>query len=182
MSKIDILFENDHVSEIIIDSPEDAAYAGPNLNYLTLATIRKGSTGKDVKFAQLILYLTCKDMINNAISIDGQFGAITEQAVKVFQEKNGRGVDGIVGPSTWQRLCPAVMAGYTPDKYWRADRIIEEVQRLLVLGNKLNSTDIDGQFGVRTENAIKTFQKAYGLTQDGIWGKQCWGITQQGYL
>ncbi|MDL2318152.1 peptidoglycan-binding protein [Eubacteriales bacterium OttesenSCG-928-A19] len=74
------------------------------------------------------------------------------------------------------------MSGYTDPPYWRANRIVTEVQRLLVLGGKLNSTDIDGQYGTRTQNAIKTFQRIYGLSQDGIWGRQCWGITEQGYL
>lgn len=160
----------------------ESAAAGPNLNYLTLATIRKGSAGKDVKFAQKILYLTCQDQINQAIGIDGVFGAVTEAAAKIFQQRNGRTADGIIGPNTWQRLCPAVMSGYTDPPYWRADRLVREVQRMLVLGGKLNNTDIDGQYGTRTQNAIKTFQRIYGLAQDGIWGRQCWGITEQGYF
>lgn len=155
---------------------------GPNPNHLTLATIKKGSAGKDVLFAQKMLYIFCQDLINEPITSDGIFGNATEKAAKIFQQKNGRAVDGIIGPATWQRLCPAVMAGYTPSLYWRADRAIRETQRLLVLGGYLNNTDIDGIFGTRTQNAIKAFQKRYGLTQDGAWGRQCWSLTEQGYF
>jgi peptidoglycan hydrolase-like protein with peptidoglycan-binding domain len=38
------------------------------------------------------------------VSIDGLFGAKTEQAVVNFQKKKQITVDGIVGPQTWARL------------------------------------------------------------------------------
>jgi peptidoglycan hydrolase-like protein with peptidoglycan-binding domain len=37
-------------------------------------------------------------------AIDGDFGEITEAAVKAFQELNGLQPDGIVGPVTWAAL------------------------------------------------------------------------------
>ncbi|MEO0396481.1 MAG: peptidoglycan-binding protein [Cyanobacteria bacterium P01_A01_bin.137] len=36
--------------------------------------------------------------------IDGVFGSQTEQAVEAFQRQSGLGVDGVVGPATWQQL------------------------------------------------------------------------------
>jgi len=36
--------------------------------------------------------------------IDGVFGLQTEQAVETFQRQSGLGVDGVVGPATWQQL------------------------------------------------------------------------------
>ena len=36
--------------------------------------------------------------------IDGVFGLQTEQAVETFQSQSGLGIDGVVGPATWQRL------------------------------------------------------------------------------
>lgn len=182
MSTIKITFDHEEMTEVLIDSRDGAALATPDLNYLTLPTIRVGSTGRDVKFAQWMLYHFCRDLTSQPIIDDGIFGTVTESVVKIFQEKNGRGVDGIVGPSTWQRLCPAVMAGYAPAVYWRADRIIRVVQQYLAVAGYLNGNDVDGIFGTRTQNAIKAYQKRYGLTQDGAWGRQCWGLMMQGFI
>ena len=60
-------------------------------------TIRRGSRGTYVKYLQE--KLTSK--LYNAGTIDGIFGANTEQAVREFQQENGLSVDGIVGPATW---------------------------------------------------------------------------------
>jgi putative chitinase len=38
------------------------------------------------------------------ISVDGNFGAATELAVKQFQMQQGLDSDGLVGPTTWDRL------------------------------------------------------------------------------
>lgn len=54
-------------------------------------TIWKGSKGKAVAVWQIIA---------DAIP-DGEFGAETEKATKIFQEQHGLIIDGIVGPKTW---------------------------------------------------------------------------------
>jgi hypothetical protein len=55
-------------------------------------TIRKGSSGSDVKFMQQRLSIS---------PADGLFGPGTEKAVKNFQTANRLTADGIVGPNTW---------------------------------------------------------------------------------
>lgn len=40
----------------------------------------------------------------------------------------------------------------------------------------------DGIFGPRTEEAVKTFQKIFGLTQDGIVGFRTWYKISQIYV
>ena len=59
-----------------------------------LPTLKNGSTGLDVIVLQKKL----------GITPDGDFGPITEKAVKTFQFTHGLAADGIVGPKTWVEL------------------------------------------------------------------------------
>lgn len=45
---------------------------------------------------------------------------------------------------------------------------------LIYLGFSCGSTGADGSFGTNTAKAVKAYQKALGLTQDGICGKDTW--------
>lgn len=58
-------------------------------------TIMRGDTGSDVVVVQNCL---------KALPIDGDFGQITEDAVKEFQRFYKLDADGIVGPQTWAKL------------------------------------------------------------------------------
>lgn len=58
------------------------------------ASLRRGSTGTNVRYLQTVL----------GLKVDGQFGPITDRAVRAFQSAQGIKVDGIVGPITWGRL------------------------------------------------------------------------------
>jgi peptidoglycan hydrolase-like protein with peptidoglycan-binding domain len=40
--------------------------------------------------------------------------------------------------------------------------------------NGLRTYGVDGSFGQATENAVKNYQKANGLTQDGVVGEKTW--------
>lgn len=79
------------------------------------ATLQRGSKGSDVSELQTILN---KSGYN--LTVDGDFGAKTEEAVRDYQTKNGLGVDGIVGANTWSKLIPTVTTpqfkydAYTP--------------------------------------------------------------------
>lgn len=65
-------------------------------------TIRRGSTGDDVKYCQGILIKLGYNL--GSYGADGKFGAKTETAVKAFQKANGLNADGVVGPLTWDAL------------------------------------------------------------------------------
>jgi peptidoglycan/xylan/chitin deacetylase (PgdA/CDA1 family)/lysozyme family protein len=66
----------------------------------THKTLRRGSTGSEVKELQEILI-----KLGYAPGpIDGRFGPSTEKAVKAFQANNNLVVDGIVGPKTWAAI------------------------------------------------------------------------------
>ena len=59
----------------------------------TPPTVRRGSTGDDVKLLQAAL-----------MPHDGIFGPQTERAVRDYQRANGLMVDGICGPVTWRSI------------------------------------------------------------------------------
>lgn len=66
-------------------------------------TIQQGSTGPFVVQLQNDL-----DQLGWSLAQDGQFGPLTRAAVVAFQQRAGIGVDGIVGPQTWQALANAI--------------------------------------------------------------------------
>lgn len=64
-------------------------------------TLRRGSKGGYVKELQTLLnYSSC----GARLSIDGEFGSLTEIAVIAFQKMRGIRADGIVGPVSWAEL------------------------------------------------------------------------------
>ncbi len=64
-----------------------------------MSTLRKGSTGTAVRELQKLLNLT-----GAGLTVDGDFGTKTLNAVKAFQKENGLTVDGVVGAKTWAKL------------------------------------------------------------------------------
>lgn len=65
----------------------------------SLPILSFGTEGLSVKVLQRLL------LVNGyPITVDGNFGALTETAVKAFQSKRNLTVDGVVGLQTWQEL------------------------------------------------------------------------------
>lgn len=68
-------------------------------------TLRRGSSGTAVRELQYYLYImSAYESSIPTVSIDGQFGAATEAAVRAFQRFAGLTVDGVVGRTTWNAL------------------------------------------------------------------------------
>lgn len=65
--------------------------------------LKKGSKGDLVKGLQEALQSTLR-LNDTKLPIDGDFGKLTDQAVRQFQKKNSLGVDGIAGPNTFAAL------------------------------------------------------------------------------
>ncbi|TPE70686.1 peptidoglycan-binding protein [Halalkalibacterium halodurans] len=108
-----------------------------------------------------------------SIAVDGIAGPQTMRGlVKVLQtelnKQFGRGlkVDGIFGPRTRAALVN-VRAG--------ARGNLTRVLQALLYIKGYNPGPFDGIFGGKTESAVRAFQRAKGLTVDGIVGPQTWG-------
>jgi eukaryotic-like serine/threonine-protein kinase len=72
-----------------------------------------GSEGWQVKRLQKLLRQ--QGLLPEPAKIDGDFGEITEAAVKTFQELHDLTPDGIVGPMTWRALVTADVAAPVSD-------------------------------------------------------------------
>jgi putative chitinase len=64
-------------------------------------TLRRGSEGGAVEILQVHLR-----RYGFRLTLDGDFGAATELAVKTFQSRAGLVDDGVVGPKSWDLLIP----------------------------------------------------------------------------
>ena len=113
--------------------------------------------------------------------ITGNFGAKTETAVKRFQEENGLTADGVAGTKTLKAIAAAVARkGGTPASGGNAGTTLKlnsqgtKVSQLQTDLKQLGYyyAEITGNFGEKTEAAVKAFQKAKGLMADGVAGKK----------
>ena len=109
---------------------------------------------------------------------DGVFGTETQSALIEFQKNNGLTADGTAGASTLKKLSGSCKAATkatpspAPSSALREGSSGEAVYilqaRLFELG--YYSGRIDGRFGEETTEAVKAFQRANGLTADGVVG------------
>ena len=136
--------------------------------------LRPGSTGNDVKRLQRIFAMT--KSLGGAGDIDGVFGAITEAAVKDFQQGDGLTADGVVGPQTWAALpadpdTPELGPGATGT----AVAALQNGLTRYFGENAANAPGpIDGAFGARTAASVRAYQAERGVTADGVVGDQTW--------
>lgn len=131
----------------------------------TRPLLKKGSSGNEVLYLQQSL----AKLDYNPGPIDGIFGAKTEHAVRSYQKVKGLLVDRIVGPNTWA-VIESALAKLPPThpllkKGITSSEVVILQQSLFKLG--FNPGAADGIFGDRTEQAVKSFQSAKGLTVDG---------------
>ncbi|HEU5473120.1 MAG TPA: N-acetylmuramoyl-L-alanine amidase [Actinophytocola sp.] len=106
---------------------------------------------------------------------DGYDEAV-EQAVRAFQQQRGLITDGVVGPTTYRALRDATyQLGARPLAYLvsapvSGDDVLHLQVRLLELGYDAGRPN--GVFGPQTELALRSFQRDWGITVDGICGAE----------
>lgn len=81
----------------IFEDPEQPESSNKVDAWARAHTLSKGSKGVLVEVLQVALMAQGYDVID----IDGDFGAVTESAVKALQKAKGLVVDGVVGSQTW---------------------------------------------------------------------------------
>lgn len=138
--------------------------------------LRKGMQGSDV--AEMQKLLEKHGFSLSPYGPDGDFGGLTETRVKEFQKKEKLTPDGVVGLSTMQALeseASVSKATYETIRVGSMGQSVVSWQHILITdGLDLSPYGADGQFGASTERHTKTWQKAEGLTADGVVGPATW--------
>ena len=144
--------------------------------------LKRGSTGEDVRRLQQAL----RSLGYYSETVDGTYGASTEAAVRLFQTYNDMRADGVAGEQTLGTLYGGNAFGYpgnqspsptaTPQGSYatlKEGDVSEQVRRmqkrLYALGY-LPEYLTDGDYGTRTVEAVRNFQRRNGLTEDGVAG------------
>ena len=170
-------------------------------------TLREGDTGRDIEFIQRRLNRISANYpgIPKIYPVDGFFGPSTTDAVKKFQEVFNLDVDGLVGRSTWnqiQFIYNAVKKLYTvnseglriSDITTRYTDTLEEgasgegvltvqyyLSYIALFVPSVIAATMDGSFGPGTKNAVKSFQKTYGLNENGVVDRLTWDRMESVY-
>lgn len=198
LSAIQILqfYYGDDVRLVSSDRIEDVKGSYPG------TPLRLGSQGPDVYLLQQQLNAIAVNypLITPIYPVDGIFGPMTENAVRIFQKQFNLTQDGVVGKSTWYKINYIYVAvrklaelssigrvenersGEWPQvilKYGDRDLYVQQIQFYLntiaAYNNAISPiSNIDSFFGTQTLNAVRSFQKFYGLTVDGIVGETTW--------
>jgi len=162
----------------------------------TSSTLKSGSSGSEVKEMQQRL----KELKYYTGSVDGDFGAGTEAAVREFQQNNGLTVDGKAGKKTLEAMfsyyaVPKASTGakvtvkpttatatrkptatavptVSDNTYLQLNASGTKVRQMQerLISLGYLSGKADGKFGAATQAAVVAFQDRNGLWDDGIAG------------
>ena len=170
--------------------------------------IRQGDSGTAVFTLQRQLNRITKDYpFLGLLTVDGVFGARMAATVRAFQKQFNLTADGAVGRQTWYKISyiyvsvkdlaeltseGEVSSGTLSDGTWGGTVLrtgstgsaVEQLQfwlnTLAQYTSSIPSVTVDGVFGSGTAAAVRAFQRKYGLTVDGVVGRDTWtGLYDQ---
>ena len=164
--------------------------------------IRQGDSGTAVFTLQRQLNRITKDYpFLGLLTVDGVFGAKMAATVRAFQKQFNLTADGVVGRQAWYKISyiyvsvkdlaeltseGEVSSGTLSDGTWGGTVLrtgstgsaVEQLQfwlnTLAQYESSIPSLTVDGVYGTGTANAVRAFQRKYGLTVDGVVGRATW--------
>jgi len=145
-----------------------------------LALIKLGDSGDQVVQVQRRL----QELGYFKSKATGYYGYLTEDAVKHFQQNNGLTPDGVIGTKTQEALeqtYPETPQPTTQPVVRLGDDspTVLRVQRQLSSLKLYDWRQMNGKFDDATQQAVINFQKANGLTPDGVVGLKTHTMLQQ---
>lgn len=163
-------------------------------------TVRRGDSSRAVARLQFILaYISLFYTNISTPTLDGIFGAGTEESVRQFQEYFGLPVTGIVTATDWQRLydvynmviqtvAPSLGEQGYPGSPLRRGSRGDSVRLIQSYLNTISDTypvipkiEADGVFGAATENAVRAFQQRFFIQPTGVVDAVTWGQIVEEY-
>ena len=164
------------------------------------APLSAGDSGSDVRAIQEQLNrIAVNYPAIPLITVSGEYGRETEDAVNEFQRLFFLPETGIVDEATWysisyiytsvkelsQITSEGQRASYneqlypgTPLRLYSRGSEVQEIQfylyRISRFNPLINELRIDGVYGPNTENAVSSFEKAYGLPVTGVVTETVW--------
>ena len=164
--------------------------------------LRQGDSGTAVFTLQRQLNRIAKDYpFFGKLTVDGVFGPRMVSTVKTFQRQFNLTADGVVGRQTWYKISYIYVSvkdlaeltsegetssGTLSDGSWGGTALrtgstgsaVEQVQfwlnTLAQYESAIPSLAVDGRYGAATASAVRAFQRRYGLTVDGVVGRETW--------
>ncbi|MBI4784839.1 MAG: peptidoglycan-binding protein [Oscillatoriophycideae cyanobacterium NC_groundwater_1537_Pr4_S-0.65um_50_18] len=130
-----------------------------------------GSQGAKVRELQTLI--NPRILVADRLKVDGIFGSKTEAAVKTVQFQLLLEQDGIVGTATWKSLRANAPVDMPILRRGMVSKQVGIVQQVLKMGGFYTEA-IDNDFGVKTEAAVKAFQRGQESPIDGVIGDRTW--------
>ena len=114
-------------------------------------------------------------------TVDGVRGPQTKAAIVSFQRRRGLAVDGVVGPQTRAAFGKRGRPAFGSRTMKRGDRGWDVAAMQYILARRgYPPGAIDAVFGPMTDTALRNFQRAYGLSADGLAGSMTISALRRG--